>query len=401
MNILFISDVYFPRINGVSTSILTFRTRLIQAGHRVVLIAPDYHINDEDDDDIIRISSRKVIFDEEDRLMRASEIIKLTNKLERMNFDLIHIQTPFIAHHMGVHLSEALNVPRIESYHTFFEEYLYNYIPIIPRSWLRLVARRFTVKQCNNINHIIVPSTAMHEVLIDYGVTTETSVLPTSIELEQFKDGCGQSFKAKHGIKSERPVLIHVGRVAHEKNIDFLLRMLTYVWQEIPEVLLVIVGEGPAEKKLKKLSHNLGLSNNVKFLGYQDRSSELKDCYCSGDVFVFSSRTETQGLVLLEAMALGVPVISTAVMGTRDILKENHGALIAEEDERLFSKKVCKLLSNDILRKKLATEAPQYARMWSADMMANRLLELYQSLCYIQSESPKERPPECKAESHT
>jgi len=295
-------------------------------------------------------------------------------------------------------LSEQLNIPRVETYHTFFEEYFYNYIPLIPKKWLRYLARTLTVKQCNNIDHIIVPSTAMKEVLQSYGVTTETSILPTGIETAQFNNGNGPLFRVKYGIKHDRPVLTHIGRIAHEKNIDFLIRMLTHVWHEIPEILLVIAGEGPAENKLKKLAASLGLKDNVLFVGYQERKNDLKDCYCSGDVFVFASQTETQGLVLLESMALGIPVVSTAKMGTCDILDAGQGALVAEENESKFARKVIKLLNNDILRKRLSTEAKQYAQQWSADNLAIRILEQYHSLCKIKMHSY--RKPDIQTTRH-
>ena len=381
MNILFISDVYFPRINGVSTSIKTFRDRFTQAGHRVVLIAPDYGNNGDDDNDIIRIPSRRIIFDHEDRLMCKDAIKQRASDLKQIKFDLVHIQTPFIAHTMGVYLSRLLNIPRLETYHTFFEEYFYHYIPLVPKKLLRHLARRFTSKQCNNIHHIITPSSAMQDILKSYGVTTAITVLPTGIDTEQFSNGNGARFREKHNIRQDRPVLTHIGRVAHEKNIDFLIKMLTHVWQEIPDILLLIAGEGPAVNKLKRLSVRLGLKDNVLFVGYQDRLTELNDCYSCGDAFVFASRTETQGLVLLESMSLGIPVVSTAIMGTRDILGAGMGALVADEHERQFAIKVIKLLNNEILRKRLGAEGRQYVQAWSADTMAFHMLDLYQTLC--------------------
>jgi glycosyltransferase involved in cell wall biosynthesis len=376
-----ISDVYFPRINGVSTSIQTFRKRLIHKGHEVVLLAPDYKLNhDDDDENIIRIPSTRVIFDPEDRLMHTGPIRKLTETLKQRHFDIIHIQTPFVAHYLGLHLARELDIACIETYHTFFEEYLYNYIPLLPKNWLRALARKFSVRQCNSVDHVVVPSTAMQEVLHDYGVTTETTILPTGIETGVFKQGDGAHFRRKHNIAVDRPILVNVSRIAHEKNIDFLIRMLTHVWQEIPDVLMIIAGDGPAKRHLERLAKNLGLENNIMFIGYLDRNTELNDCYCSADIFVFSSRTETQGLVLLEAMALGIPVISTAVMGTKDILLNNSGALIAEDDEVKFACKVTRLLSNDLQRKALAEPAKDYAQQWSADVMAGRMLHLYYNI---------------------
>ena len=170
---------------------------------------------------------------------------------------------------------------------------------------MRAAARRFSRAQCNDLDAVVVPSRAMRDVLHDYGVHVPVEIIPTGIELERLSGGDGAAFRQRHGIAPQRPVLVHVGRVAYEKNIDFLLRMLTRVRAAIPGVLLVIAGEGPARGHLQRLASQLGLERNMLFLGYLDRRNALLDCYCAGDAFVFASRTETQGLVLLEAMALG------------------------------------------------------------------------------------------------
>ena len=217
----------------------------------------------------------------------------------------------------------------------------------------------------------------MHDVLREYGVQTSVEIIPTGIELERLTGGNGTAFRRRHGIPPEQPVLVHVGRVAFEKNIDFLLRALARVRADVPAVLLVIAGEGPSTRHLQRLAQRLGLERNVLFLGYLDRRDALLDCYCAGDAFVFASRTETQGLVLLEAMALGLPVVSTAVMGTRDILEPKLGALVAREDETEFAARVVDLLRDPALRARLSREAHSYAMEWSAPRMAARMLQLY------------------------
>jgi len=379
MRILMISDVYFPRINGVSTSTQIFRDELIRHGHRVTLIAPHYP-NCIAQEDIIRIPSRQVLFDPEDRMMKRKAILELLPRLREEKFDVLHIQTPFVAHYLGLKLAAALNIPSIESYHTFFEEYLFHYVPFVPKAWMRALARRFTRKQCNAVDRVIVPSTAMSEVLAAYGVTTRTSIIPTGMEINKFHSCNGAAFRERYHIPASRPTLVHIGRVAHEKNIDFLLHMLVELRRETPDILLIIAGEGPALAHLKKLAGRLAISENVLFVGYLSRSDALLDCYCAGDVFVFASRTETQGLVLLEAMALGVPVVSTAVMGTRDILQPQRGAIIAQEEPQKFAATVKNLLGNDILHKRLCQEARDYVKEWSAPIMAERLVALYQEL---------------------
>jgi glycosyltransferase involved in cell wall biosynthesis len=142
-------------------------------------------------------------------------------------------------------------------------------------------------------------------------------------------------------------------------------------------VLLVISGEGPAARHLRKLAMRLGLAGHVLFVGYQERTQALLDCYRAGDVFVFASRTETQGLVLLEAMALGVPVVAAAILGTKDILDPGKGALVAELREDDFAAKIVTLLEDQALRQRLSREAQDHAREWAARRMAERMSRFY------------------------
>jgi len=381
MRVLMISDVYFPRINGVSTSIQTFRRDLAALGQQVDLLAPAYPGRaDADEEGILRIASRYLFFDPEDRMMSARAIRSQLPELRRRRYDLVHIQTPFVAHYLGLRIARELDVPVVETYHTHFEEYLYHYLPWLPATWLRGAARRFTRSQCNQVDAVVVPSTPVFDALAAYGVATPMQIIPTGLDLDRFQAGDGARFRRQHGIPPDRPVLAHVGRVAHEKNIDFLLQVLQRVRETLPDVLLMIVGEGPARRHLERLGERLGLGQNLLFVGYLDRERELLDCYRAGNVFVFASRTETQGLVLLESMALGVPVVALAEMGTKDILGPARGALVAEDDIGDFADKVLRLLQEPDLRAELSADALAYVETWSGPALAQRLLDLYRSL---------------------
>ena len=380
MKILFISDVYFPRINGVSTSIQTFRHNLHLLGHTVHLIAPDYLIPSEDETGIMRVPAKSLPFDPEDRLMSYRWVMKNLDQLRGERYDIIHIQTPFVAHYLGTKLSRLLSIPCVETYHTFFEEYLHHYIPLVPKILMRLIAKRYSRHQGNGLDGMVVPSHPMLEILKSYGVTTHAEVIPTGIEPASFMLGDGVAFRNKYSIPQNRPVLLFVGRVAHEKNIGFLLHVLNLVKNGIPEVLFVIAGEGPARKTLEHQVQDLGLSESVMFIGYLDRNTELNDCYRAADIFIFSSRTETQGLVLLEAMAQGLPVVSTAEMGTRDVLREGLGVWIANEELPDFSEKVVKMLRDADARRSLSETGRNYAHGWSASMQAERMLAFYSSV---------------------
>jgi len=195
-------------------------------------------------------------------------------------------------------------------------------------------------------------------------------------------------------LPADRPLLTYIGRVAHEKNIEFLIRVFASVRRTVPGAMLVIAGEGPARESLKHSVQRLGLEHDVHFVGYLDRHGALLDCYAAANVFVFASRTETQGLVLLEAMAQGAPVVSTAELGTRSILKPGCGALIAPEDEGVFSATVTRVLQNVSLQNELSEAGRGYARNWSSAVMARRLSDLYSAL---RADWPGSRAPPRRA----
>jgi len=393
MKILYISDVYFPRINGVSTSIETFRHELRELGHTVHLIAPEYPTASSDESDIMRVPSRQLPFDPEDRLMKFSWVIDHIEKLRNEHYDVIHIQTPFVAHYLGIKLSRLLSIPCIETYHTFFEEYLHHYIPFVPKTIMSSVARRFSRHQGNSLDGMVIPSRPMMEVLRDYGVTTHAEVIPTGLEPESFVTGNRDDFRKKYNIAPDRPMLLFVGRVAHEKNIQFLLQVVNRAKQDIPQILLLIAGEGPARTALEHEVQKMGLSNHISFIGYLDRHTELNSCYHSADIFVFSSRTETQGLVLLEAMAQGIPVVSTAEMGTRDVLREGAGVWIAQEEVEDFSGKVVAMLGDAGIRARLGEAGRKYAHGWSAGKQAERMVNLYQHVMVsVNRDKPDHQP---------
>jgi 1,2-diacylglycerol 3-alpha-glucosyltransferase len=383
VRVLFVSDVYFPRVNGVSTSIRTFRQDLAGHGVQTRLVAPRYDAGGETDEEpgVLRVAAARVPHDPEDRRMQWRALTRRLDALPRGEFDLVHIHTPFMAHYAGVRHARRASIPALATYHTFFEEYLHHYVPVLPRRLGRLMARSFTRSQCAAVQALIAPSEPMRAVLTGYGVTTPIHVLPTGLPADRFRAGNGAAFRARAGIAPQRPLVTYIGRVAHEKNIGFLLLVFRRVLQTLPESLLVIAGEGPARAQLRQLVEQLGLGAHVHFAGYLERDSELLDCYAAADVFVFASRTETQGLVLLEAMAQGAPVVSTAQLGTRSILLPGSGALVVPEEQAAFAAAVVRVLGDAALRAELASRGRAYARNWSSALMARRLAELYGELC--------------------
>jgi len=385
MRILKVSDVFFPRVNGVSTSIETFRRDLTALGHEVVLVAPEYASaaaagGAAADPSIRRVPARAVPRDPEDRIMSRRGLRRALDALAEPRFEVVHIHTPFLAHYAGLRFARAHGIPVVATYHTLFEEYLHHYVPLLPRAITGAMARRFSRSQCNDLDAVIAPSQAMKAALLDYGIDTHIEVLPTGLPAERFQAGDGAAFRRRHNFNAEQPLLLFVGRAAHEKNIGFLIEMMLELREMRPDAMLLIAGEGPADDSLRAQAARLGLKDRVRFLGYFDRGGELQDCYSAADLFVFSSLTETQGLVLLEAMAQGVPVVAIPRMGTIDILGPGKGCRHAPLDRKGFAQVVRNVLADRGALRALGVEAREYARSWASINMARRLSGLYASL---------------------
>jgi 1,2-diacylglycerol 3-alpha-glucosyltransferase len=386
MDILMVSDVYFPRVNGVSTSIRTYARALVALGHRVTLVAPDY---DEPEAqaardaelgtgfEVIRVPARVLFFDPEDRLMRPQALRSVADRLAARRWDVVHVHTPFRAHRHGVRIARACGAPVVETYHTYFEEYVAHYLPWCPAPLLRFAARRLSRTLCHEVDHLIVPTEEMTDVLHSYGIRTPATVLPTGIDLDEFAGGDGARFRAAHGISPDAPVIATVSRLAIEKNIPFLIDVAKRVVREAPSLRFVIAGEGPDAKRLRRLVQSHALDPHVLFVGNLDRRTALLDCYRAADAFVFASPTETQGLVLIEAMALGVPIVSTAVMGTTTVLRDAQSAVVSEENVETFARHVLHVLRDESLRMALAAAGPRDARSWSNNRLIQRALDVY------------------------
>ncbi|RPI64327.1 MAG: glycosyltransferase family 4 protein, partial [Lysobacterales bacterium] len=186
MRVLMVSDVYFPRVNGVSTSIQTFRRDLAALGCETWLVAPDYPQRWQDDERVLRQPSRYLAFDPEDRMMKPRATLAACLELSG-SVDVLHIQTPFVAHWIGLKAARRLRVPTVETYHTFFEEYLHHYLPLLPAAAARAFARTISRRQCNAVDAVVAPSRQLADVLVGYGVTRPIHAIPTGLRLDEFE----------------------------------------------------------------------------------------------------------------------------------------------------------------------------------------------------------------------
>jgi 1,2-diacylglycerol 3-alpha-glucosyltransferase len=377
---LVVSDVYFPRVNGVSTSIRSFRQDLVQLGVESTLVVPAYLQPTLAEADVLRVPARPVPFDPEDGIMSWGALRRCLTDVPRSNCDLVHIQTPFLAHYAGLKLARSRGVPVVATCHTYFEDYLHHYLPLLPGFAGAWLARNVMARQLNAVDVVVSPSAQVRQRLLEYGVTRPIHVIPTGMTADRFVPGSGVRFREQHGIAPHQRVVLNVGRVAHEKNLSFLLRMFVQVSRSDADALLVIAGEGPARAVLQAEAGRLGIGASTRFVGNLDRETGLNDCYAAADVFVFASRTETQGLVLLEAMAQARPVVSTACLGTRSVLTAGSGACVVEEHEGDFAAAVLAVLKDRDRASMMGEKGRQWSAQWSSLMLAERMASLYRDM---------------------
>ena len=373
------TDTYSPQINGVVSSIKIFRQELERLGHRVFVYAPkasQYKKITAQEKDVIRFESFRLYFQPEYNLSVPLSVDFLKNFF-RIKLDIIHAHTPFSLGLLAFYYAVLKRKPLVHTYHTLYPDYASTYIFRNRISPQRLVAKISAIF-CNRCDLNIAPSPKVKRLLIKYGVKTPIEVLPTGIDIGQFKK-MPSDFRHHYKIKPQAKVLLFVGRLGREKNIEFLLKTLSLLVQNNTNYVLVIVGGGPNEKKLKALAQSLKITDHIIFTGYLPSEWVIK-AYNAADLFVFSSLTETQGMVILEASACGLPIVAVRDDAFVNILVDGQNGYFTEDNIKQFAETVMKTLANKKNYRKMRVAAVKIARQFSIERQTQKLLLLYKAL---------------------
>jgi 1,2-diacylglycerol 3-alpha-glucosyltransferase len=375
MKIAIFTDFYDPQVNGIVTSTHTLIRELNNRGHEVYVMAPRTKEINFSTRKIWRFRSIPFLFQKEYRLI--CPISRKLLEFKNLNIDIIHIQTPFFLGYLAQFLSWKNQIPTIHTYHTYWAEYSH-YVPFLPQWLARTIDKLlFTKNFCNRCQHIISPSPQMENKLFENGVTTKSTIIPTGINLQKIKKPENvRAFQKKYNIIENNRVLIFVGRCAIEKNLYFLLDCFVKVIKEDQNVVLFIAGDGPEKKYLIKYSKKLGISNKVIFSGYLPHR-EINTAYAAADIVTFPSKTETQGLSLLEGLAMGKPAVAINAMGVASILKDNNGGFLTSENTNEYSARILELLHTPKLYFQKKVEAISRAKQFSSQNMIDKTLEVY------------------------
>ncbi len=321
----FFTECYRPIVNGVVASVDALADGLRQRHHEVYCFAPRAPGYAERPGPVFRMPSLPLPVRTPYRLTLPLVSRKNLNGIIK-RLSIIHAHSPFITGWMSVWYARRFGIPLVYTYHTQLEQYAH-YVPFDATAIARL-ASRITRWYANAADAVVVPTAAMADRLVDLGVRSRIEIVPSGIDLQAFGAGRRRKeIRAQLGAEGEEPLALTVGRLAREKNLELMIDALA--GEPASKVRLAIVGEGPHSEALRRHAAQRNVADRVRFVGHVE-SSLLPDLYASADVFLFSSVTETQGIVLAEALAAGCPVIAVETPQTREVL---HDAAAYVQDD--------------------------------------------------------------------
>ena len=374
MRIGLFSDTYIPQVNGVATTVHNLAEELERLGHEVYVFCPRVHTRHRDKSNVVRFPAIPFPFERQHRIAfglpaRAWRILR--------RLEIVHSHTEFSLGTLAMWVARVYRIPHVHTYHTHYVIYRH-YLPP-PFRPPRKLTEALVAAFCNRCHAVTVESRAMEEELRRYGVRVPIYRYPFGVNLRLYEGPIEHDLRAELRLPPEAVVALYVGRIAAEKNLDFLLSAFAEAAKRRDDLFLVMVGGGPLLQAITEERDRLGLRDRVLLPGYV-RGKRLIDYYRSADLFAFASKTETLGLVVIEAMAAGLPVVCLGEMGVTEVVEDGVSGLFAPEDPRGFAEVMLEVLENEALRRRLREGALRRARALSTEAAAEKTLEVYKEV---------------------
>jgi glycosyltransferase involved in cell wall biosynthesis len=379
------TNVFRPKVGGVTRSVETFTERFIQRGHEVLIIAPSFEGATENEPGVMRVPAMHDVLHDYSLPMAYPGMLQ--ELVAEHPPDIIHAHHPFFLGTSAHKVAATLNIPIVYTHHTRFDAYG----PYFPREngFLQNFVVALAIQFANVCDAVVAPGAFVRDMLREGGVAAPIHVIPTGVNVPRFASGDGAAIRKRFGIPADAPVVGYLGRISAEKNLDFLAKAVTRLLQQLPSARFLVAGGGPYEDALREHFEAAGLEGRVHATGML-AGQDLVDAYHAMNVFAFASRSETQGMVVTEALAAGVPVVALEASGVEDVLEDNRqGRLLAEQDEQAFAAALAEVLAMDEeTRRMLSAECRATAEAWSIERCADEMLSLYADLIAQHPRSP-------------
>lgn len=375
MNIIMITNTYTPHVGGAARSVSAFAEEYRRLGHRVMVIAPEFDNMPEHEENVVRVPAIRH-FNGSDFSVRIPIPHYLSGAVDHFHPDIIHSHHSFLLGETALVIAEQHRIPLVFTHHTMYEQYTH-YVPGDSPTLKRFIIR-LTTGYANLCDHVIAPSESVRAILLQRGVTSPIAVIPTGVDIQRYASRDGHGFRSSAGIPSGAYVVGHVGRLAPEKNLEFLAQAVADFLTAGENRYLLVVGDGPFRARMVAIVAARGVADRVHFAGIVT-GEKLVEAYHAMDVFAFASLSETQGMVLAEAMAAGVPVVAIDAPGAREtVIDSVNGRLLSSADRSSFAPALTWIaeLQPDALAAMKAACA-RTAAEFSVSRCAKRCLDLY------------------------
>jgi 1,2-diacylglycerol 3-alpha-glucosyltransferase len=375
MRIGLLADVYKPHVSGITTFVCQHKKALEDQGHKVFVFTLgnlDYK-----DEELRIIRSPAIPLSDTGYYLNFSFSRTARNKCKTM--DVLHVHHPFVTGRIAVRYGKRYGIPVVYTNHTRYDLYAQHYLPVLPDALTQTFLETYLPSFTSQCDLVIAPSKGLHDVLRGYGVTSHIEIVPNGIDLEPFHDPRRRHTRAELGLPEPAKVMIYVGRIAPEKNLALLLRAFAVVSQELPETYLLLVGEGPEVDNLRDRAQKSSVGEKVIFTGcveYEDVPGYLG----LADAFVTASVTEVHPLSVIEAMAVGLPVLGIESPGVGDTVVDGVNGFLSRHDLAEFSLKMYRLMSENELRARLGRKALEDSEQYSILNTSKRILGFYEEL---------------------
>ncbi len=374
MKIALFTDTFIPQINGVANTVFRSATALSKLGHEVSVFTISKHNTEEllifsgNDFEVVTLPSTGALVYKGERL--SAPVGFALRKIRKNRPDIIHTHTPFSVGWEAVISAKRLGIPLVGTHHTFFDHYL-KYV-FLDFDWAKKFSWKATVGYYNRCDMVVSPTHSLADGLRENGLKKNIEIVVNSLDVEKFSPDKNK----KRGTKN----LVYMGRIGYEKSIDDVIKATAIIKQKIPDIRLEIIGDGPEKENLRKLAEELGLSKNVSFSGFL-HGQELVRALQKADVFLLGSKSENMPLSVLEAMAVGLPIVAVSSLGLLEIVAGGeNGFLISPDNPKEMAEKTILLLNDQEKLKKFSEKSREMSLLYSDESSAKKLLVIYEKL---------------------
>jgi len=384
MRVGIFTESYPPLINGVSTSVQTLTAQLESAGHDVFVFTSRYPRYKDERPGVYRYPSVNTLV-EPDYVVPVPFSPRITRAIASLKLDIVHSQSPFFLGLVARRTARALNLPHIATNHTLYTEYAH-YLPLPTVGVTRRLLVGWMHRFYNSCDHVLAPSELTRRVLVDrYQVETPVSVVPTAIPAPPYVLARPADTRQEFGLPPDARILLYVGRLAPEKNLDLLLRAFAVIAGKTSDTYLVLAGSGKSRRSLESHAKALGIHRRTRFAGFLSRT-KLDPLYQASDIFLFPSKTETQGLAVGEALAAGLPCVVVNSGGAPEAIRDGVDGFLVEDRPEAMAARTLGLLADPATHRRMAEEAKRGATLRVPEAVGTRIIRLYEELIAARQE---------------